>query len=345
MKILVSVVSLAMLIPMHSASAEEVQVPCGGGGSYTITIPAGVASNGKSCTGALSIDNRVKIIGRGAFSGKSSITSVVIPEGVQIIEPYGFYLNKITKLVLPNSLTSVGEHAFSDNLISEIQFGNSLQETGNNSFDTNKLTSLNLPDSLIQIGYLSFFRNENLSSIVYCGSSIENLPVKPICPAGRKKTLPTSSSSGNVTNPTNSPDVKKFTILCKKGKSVKSVAGDPPTCPKGYTNSLERYPTYQAFIKCKLYKKDKYPAAITLKDEGKTINFPYTGNVSKYFDSAASYEDVECALKATKAPSYIDAQIQSTRALDGMQKATWGRINAFWNYSPSNGLDITIYYN
>lgn len=344
MKVVVSVIIFAMLIPMTSASAEEVQVPCSGGGNYTISLPAGIATNGKSCTGSLVIDNRVKSIGRSAFS-KSNIISVVIPEGVQTIGEYGFWNNKITKLVLPNSLTSIDGYAFANNLISEIQFGNSLQTTGNNSFDTNKLTSLDLPDSLIEIGYLSFFRNENLTSIVYCGSSIENLPVKPICPAGRKKASPTSSSTGGAVTSVEIPEIKTFKILCKKGGSTKIIVGDPPTCPKGYTNSLEKYPTYLAFIKCKLYKKDKYPAAITLKDEGKTINFPHTGNVSKYFDSAASYEDVECALKATKAPSYVDAQIQSTRALDGIQKAKWGRINAFWNYSPSNGLDITIYYN
>jgi hypothetical protein len=43
-----------------------------------------------------------------------------------------------------------------------------------------------------------------------------------------------------------------------------------------------------------------------------------------------------------KAPSFVTAQIDSTRALDGLQKATWGRLSAFWTYHPDNGLNISI---
>jgi hypothetical protein len=42
------------------------------------------------------------------------------------------------------------------------------------------------------------------------------------------------------------------------------------------------------------------------------------------------------------APSFVTAQIDTTRALDGLQKATWGKLRAFWTYHPDNGLNISF---
>ena len=42
------------------------------------------------------------------------------------------------------------------------------------------------------------------------------------------------------------------------------------------------------------------------------------------------------------APSFVTAQIDTTRALDGLQKATWGKLSAFWTYHPDNGLNISF---
>jgi hypothetical protein len=58
--------------------------------------------------------------------------------------------------------------------------------------------------------------------------------------------------------------------------------------------------------------------------------------------SAASYADVSCTLSVMKAPSFVTAQIDTTRALDGLQKASWGKVSAFWTYHPDNGLNISF---
>jgi hypothetical protein len=56
----------------------------------------------------------------------------------------------------------------------------------------------------------------------------------------------------------------------------------------------------------------------------------------------ASIEDVLCVLGALETPQAIVAQMEATRALDGMQSATWSTYSAKWTYHPDNGLDLII---
>ena len=80
---------------------------------------------------------------------------------------------------------------------------------------------------------------------------------------------------------------------------------------------------------------------MTLEDGGKTLTFSAVGKYT-FSASAPSYSDVECALGVLKTPSFVKTQIQTTRALDGMQKATWGKISAQWTYHPDNGINISF---
>ena len=134
---------------------------------------------------------------------------------------------------------------------------------------------------------------------------------------------------------------KKLTITCKKGKTLKLVRGETPTCPKGYVNPLSTYLTFQAFSKCALYKKDNPVAGVELQDGGKTLNFSSAGKYTYSLDTS-SIADLACALSVMKAPSFVTAQLSSTRALDGLQKASWGKINAFWTYHPDNGVNMSF---
>lgn len=136
-------------------------------------------------------------------------------------------------------------------------------------------------------------------------------------------------------------DAKKLTITCVKGKVKKKVKGDPPKCPSGYKNPLDAFLTFKAYSTCKLYKKDSRYWGVILSDAGKTLTFD---SVREYTIelSGGSFSDVECALTLLKAPSFVKAQINSTRAIDGMRKATWGKISSYWTYHPDNGLDISF---
>ncbi len=65
-----------------------------------VTVPSKLG--GKKVTGILSY----------AFDGKSKLTSVVIPEGVQSIGKAAFRNSGITKITLPSTLTDIEENAF-----------------------------------------------------------------------------------------------------------------------------------------------------------------------------------------------------------------------------------------
>jgi hypothetical protein len=136
---------------------------------------------------------------------------------------------------------------------------------------------------------------------------------------------------------------KLLSITCKSGSKSKIVRGENPTCPKGYKNPMASYLTFQAFQKCKLFKKDSLLVNASLLDNGKTLDFNSVGKYP-YFNqyNFATYEDLVCALGVMKTPSFVTSQINSTRALDGIQKATWGNISAFWTYHPDNGVNITF---
>jgi hypothetical protein len=136
--------------------------------------------------------------------------------------------------------------------------------------------------------------------------------------------------------------LKVLTISCVKGKTTKKVTGENPKCPSGFKNPLDSFLTFQAFSKCKLFRKDLSIAGIELIDSGKTLKISAAGVFSSGVNNAASLEDVLCALSVLKAPGFVQAQIETTRALDGLQKASWGKISAFWTYHPSNGLDISF---
>lgn len=134
---------------------------------------------------------------------------------------------------------------------------------------------------------------------------------------------------------------KKLTITCTKGKVSKKVSGDPPICPTGYSNPKAVYLTFQAFLKCKLYKQDSPIGGAKLLDAGRTLDLHIAPNTESIL-SALSYKDMSCATKILKMPAFVGSKISSTRALDGIQSAQWGKISAFWNYHPDDGLKITF---
>jgi hypothetical protein len=99
--------------------------------------------------------------------------------------------------------------------------------------------------------------------------------------------------------------------------------------------------TFKAYSICQLYKKDSSYAGVTLTDGGKTLSFNSAREFPYSLDAASLY-DLECAYNILKVPGFVKAQIGSTRAIDGMRKATWGKISSFWTFHPDNGTDISF---
>ncbi len=79
-------------------------------------------------------------------------------------------------------------------------------------------------------------------------------------------------------------------------------------------------------------------AYVHLEDDGATLII----NGDGHEELGASTEVIEEALSALDTPDAVVERIYQTRALDGMQDATWGDFRATWNYHPDDGLDIII---
>lgn len=318
----------------------------------SVVIPNSVTSMGNHAFSSselrsVVISNALTTISDNAFGFTKNLTSVVIPPGIQSIGSMAFWFSGLTSVSIPNTVTSIGSSAFS----------------------STRLTSVDIPDSVKSIGYSAFGSNTNLTSIIYCGEK-GDLPTAPTCPADRKAILDAANkvaadkaaadraaaaaraaadraaadakAAADRARVQAAQKAKKLTITCKKGSATRSVTGERPVCPKGFTNPLNKYLTFQAYSKCQLYKKDSSIGAVELLDNGRTLKFNYAGKYSSFIAAAGSYADVACALNVMKAPSFVTSQIDTTRALDGLQKSTWGKVSSFWTYHPDSGLNISF---
>ena len=92
----------------------------------------------------------VKEIGDGAFSNRSNLTNIEIPNSVTTIYDRAFYdCDGLTGIVIPNSVTTIYDRAFSD---------------------CDSLTSVVMPDSVKTIGWYVFSYCENLKNVKIPGT-------------------------------------------------------------------------------------------------------------------------------------------------------------------------------
>ena len=108
-------------------------------------------------------------IGSYAFSGCSSLTSIVIPDSVTSINVGTFSgCSSLASIVIPDSVTSIGEEAFSEcSGLTSIVIPDSVTSIGERAFSgCSSLTSIVIPDSVTSINVGTFSRCSSLASIV-----------------------------------------------------------------------------------------------------------------------------------------------------------------------------------
>ena len=123
--------------------------------------------NGEVITDLL-IPNGVKTIGKYAFNGCSSLSTVTIPNSVTSIGGYAFsYCRNLSSIIIPNSVTSIESSVFREcSNLSSITIPDGVTSIGENAFKTcTNLTSITIPNSLISIGKNAFYDCVNLTSI------------------------------------------------------------------------------------------------------------------------------------------------------------------------------------
>ncbi len=116
----------------------------------------------------------VTAIANGAFSMKSALTSVVIPEGVISIGVEAFYsCTGLTSLSFPSTLLTIGDLAFYNCAgVTSLSLGDSITTIGSSAFRNCKLlTSVELPDSLTSLGAYAFADCLGLLSVSLSGTS------------------------------------------------------------------------------------------------------------------------------------------------------------------------------
>ena len=75
----------------------SITIPCGGTGTYM--IEDGVARNGIGCKGDLTLSDKVRVLGSGAFEQSSALKSITLPKSVETIEPQAFTQSRSLKTI------------------------------------------------------------------------------------------------------------------------------------------------------------------------------------------------------------------------------------------------------
>jgi len=114
------------------------------------------------------IPQNVTCIGKHAFYGCTSITSITIPNSVMTIGNATFYnCTGLTSIEIPNSVTNIGDSAFAQcSAITSITIPNSITTISNRTFwYCSGLTSITIPNSVNSIGYAAFEGCSSLTPI------------------------------------------------------------------------------------------------------------------------------------------------------------------------------------
>ena len=126
------------------------------------------AFSGRTGLTSITIPNSVTEIGTSAFHGCTGLTSITIPDSVTEIGSYAFaWCTGLTSINIPDGVTSIGYSAFSGCAgLTSITIPDSVTSIGDYAFSgCAGLTSITIPDSMTSIGDYAFSGCTSLKNV------------------------------------------------------------------------------------------------------------------------------------------------------------------------------------
>jgi len=160
------------------AQAATSNVACSLGGTFRIENDV-LTSSTSDCAGDVMIPASVTRIGTWAFAGRQ-LGAVNFEANSQLtrIDAYAAEFSTISSLVLPNGLQFIGGGAFTNGRFTSITIPGTVEEIGQGSFqgNTNLTTAVFAPRtaSSLTMDYSAFQNSSNLSSVTFSGPLVVN---------------------------------------------------------------------------------------------------------------------------------------------------------------------------
>ena len=135
--------------------------------TYTLLqYPSGKLSAGYTAPAAIA--NRLTAIGQGAFSGAQTLTSITLPESVQVIGAEAFRnCSALTTITIPGKVTSIPSYAFSGcSALTNVTMPENITSIGEAAFQNcYALASVTLPSKLTSINNSTFYGCSKLAEV------------------------------------------------------------------------------------------------------------------------------------------------------------------------------------
>ena len=109
---------------------------------------------------SLVLHDDIQRIGLAGLS-QCGFTSIHIPTGIEIIEPYAFSCSKLTSVVIPSNVKTIAENAFIYSYdLAHVEFSQGLERIEKNAFECTKIREVELPKSAKQVSKRAFGFNK-----------------------------------------------------------------------------------------------------------------------------------------------------------------------------------------